>query len=449
MIPAPHPEPGPALAAPDSGVRPGPVRESGAAAAARAVRLTPPRPGPRGSIPPQVERPAPPEVAVSPRIAALGSPAELWREAAGAGTPLIEEIPGDPAHRIVTFLWRDPDPAADVVLVVNKITDAGALDAARMEHVPGTDVWHRSYRLRADWHGTYRIAPRSPGGMGPAAERMLARMTAAGSRVPRADLERWCEAVERAAPDPLNRRPWPGAGSVAALPDAPARDWHGNRGTGRGRVTERRVWSARLGNERPVWTYEPEEEPAGVVLLFDGEAYAPLLRPALDDLIADGALPPLRFVMPSAVDLPTRVRELACDPGFADFAADLLPEGFPPGRVVVAGSSLGGLTAAYCALRDPARFGNAISLSGSFWWPNGPEPEWLTGAVSALPPVPARFRLGLGAQEWALRDATFRMRDALAASGHDVALREYNGGHDYYCWRACLVALLGDLTASW
>lgn len=36
--------------------------------------------------------------------------------------------------------------------------------------------------------------------------------------------------------------------------------------------------------------------------------------------------------------------------------------------IIVGGSSLGGLAAAYCGLRRPDIFGNILSQSGSFWW---------------------------------------------------------------------------------
>ncbi len=43
-----------------------------------------------------------------------------------------------------------------------------------------------------------------------------------------------------------------------------------------------------------------------------------------------------------------------------------------------------------------------------------------------------------------------RMRDALKAAGHDVVrYREFNGGHDYVCWRGTLADALIAIAGAW
>jgi enterochelin esterase-like enzyme len=39
-------------------------------------------------------------------------------------------------------------------------------------------------------------------------------------------------------------------------------------------------------------------------------------------------------------------------------------------------------------------------------------------------------------------DAVRRFRDALVATGHDVNYHEFDGGHDFTCWRETLPAAL-------
>ncbi|MFE7121742.1 alpha/beta hydrolase-fold protein, partial [Streptomyces sp. NPDC057654] len=118
-------------------------------------------------------------------------------------------------------------------------------------------------------------------------------------------------------------------------------------------------------------------------------------------------------------------------------------------RTVLAGQSLGGLMAAHAAVRAPHRFGNALAQSGSFWWPDGPDAEWLTRVIATAEEgrLPVRFHLSAGEQEWVLLPANRRLRDTLREGGHDVRYREFNGGHDYLCWRTelaeGLVHLLG------
>ncbi|MEV0630433.1 alpha/beta hydrolase-fold protein [Nonomuraea wenchangensis] len=82
---------------------------------------------------------------------------------------------------------------------------------------------------------------------------------------------------------------------------------------------------------------------------------------------------------------------------------------------MIAGQSFGGLAAVHAAHRRPDRFAAALSQSGSFWWPNGPEPEWLTGELSR--DAPPRVHLQVGTLEWALRGPTARLRERLGEAG--------------------------------
>jgi enterochelin esterase family protein len=237
-------------------------------------------------------------------------------------------------------------------------------------------------------------------------------------------------------------------------------------GRARGESGVHTMRSANLRNWRRVWTYAPAgyEDLAGlpVVVLLDGEMWGPELGVAtlLDNLIADGLLPPLVALMPDSLDSDTRRDELTCDDRFVDYLArELLPWAagrwpvtHDPSRTVIAGQGLGGLMSAYAALRRPERFGSVLVQSGAFWWPTSAVDstrgdEWLADRIRATRRRPVRFRLSAGLQEWALLPANRRLRDALRAKGYDVNYREINGGHDYVCWRdelaEGLVAMLG------
>ncbi|MFC4908160.1 enterochelin esterase [Actinomadura gamaensis] len=390
--------------------------------------------------PPRLARPSPvPRLAGT--VCVLPAPDDedrFWAEVGRRGTPVVGPDPlGDPGYAAVTFLWRGTSATRAVQVMPNKLGDPSDPSANLMERVPGTNTWHWTLRLRRDWRGTYEFYVDEGGGP--------------GTSTP--EYWRWLRTRRRS--DPSNPRALPGRWdgepvSYAELPDAPrGTDWEPRPDVPRGTVTEHELASERLSGVRRVWLYEP---PGGgrdlpVLVLLDGEHWQPRLGLSnlLDNLIADGRVPPVAAVLPESVDVTTRWNEMACRPEHAAFLAEeLLPWAAAerisitndPARTIVSGQSLGGLAAAHAALTYPQRFGNVLAQSGSFWWPDGPGAEWLTGVIAEVPRRPVRFRLAFGEHEWVLLPAARRLRDTLAAAGYtDTAYHEYNGGHDYLCWR--------------
>lgn len=388
------------------------------------------------------------------RLPAPGETEEFWEAVRSSGTPLVAPDPqGSPDHRAVTFLWRGAPATRAVQVLPNKLGDPREPEGNLMERVPGTDVWHWSLRLRHDWRGTYDFYVDEGGGPGPGT----------------AGYWQWLRSRPRH--DPFNDRTlprrWSGTPvSYAELPAAPGgQDWQPRPGVVRGRVAAHEVPATKLGGgTRRVWLYEPPLGPGHpaelpVLVLLDGEHWQPRLGLAhlLDNLIADGRVPPLVALLPESVDADTRWSEMTCRPEFAGFLADellpwaaaRLPVTDDPARTVVAGQSLGGLSAAHAALSVPGRFGNVLAQSGSFWWPDGPQAQWLTERIARTPRLPVRFRLSFGEQEWVTLPAARRLRQVLAAAGYgDASYREFNGGHDYLCWRTELADGLVDLLAA-
>ena len=408
--------------------------------------------------PPRLPRPHPVPRLAEPAVP-LPGPAgveEFWAGVRRRGTPLIAPDPqGSPAHRAVTFLWRGTPATRAVQVLPNKLADPRSPEDNLMTRAPGTDIWHWTVRLRCDWRGTYDFGVDEGDGPAPG------------------DPDYWPWLRTRRRHDPHNPatlpRRWGGEPlSRAELTTPPAEfPWRRRAGVPHGTVTEHTVPSRHLATARRVWLYAPPATalravpPGGLPLLvlLDGDHWQPRLDVAglLDNLVADGRIPPLAAVLPDAVDAGTRWRELTCRPWFAAFltdellpwAARMLPVTDDPYRTVIAGQSLGGLTAAYTALEAPHRFGNVLAQSGSFWWPEGPSPEWLTSRIADGPRLPVRFRLSFGLQEWVALPAARRLRDTLAAAGYtDAVYREFNGGHDYLCWRTELADGLAALLAG-
>ncbi|GAA3994535.1 alpha/beta hydrolase-fold protein [Streptomyces marokkonensis] len=181
--------------------------------------------------------------------------------------------------------------------------------------------------------------------------------------------------------DPLNPVGAGGDRSIAATPDAPAQPHWPLVGAGTEAVlplprTRIRWSSERLGGRRTVRVH-----PAGgggpVVLLLDGDDWL-YLHPAMaafDSAVASGAVPPVTLVFLPARD---RKAEFGCRPGLWEAVRDeLLPlvaeSGVPAGRdrLVVAGQSLGGLSALYAALEFPGLVSRVAVQSASSWWTPG------------------------------------------------------------------------------
>jgi enterochelin esterase family protein len=390
----------------------------------------------------------------------------------GRTTPLVEPS-GTPGRYRVTFLWRARSADERAVVLINTLTDrdrhAGDIGAHVMTREPGGDVLRLTYELDGDLRASYQILP--------------------CAEVPGTDRDSWLRVMMTALPDPGNPLRVPGShgrnpSSLLELPDAPAQPYRDRRpGVPGGRVHEtaaagRRVWvytppghdasaaevSAPGAPGAPPGPAASEVLAAGrrgggpypVLVLLDGDVWAGRIAPTMDNLIAEGRIPPTVVLLPDAVDRPTRLREMACHEPFVRHLADeLLPWAErewevtgDPGLTVVAGQSFGGLTASYAAFTAPERFGNVLSQSGSYWWSDD-DPEWLTRRYERAPRLPVRFHVEAGRLEWMLLAENRRFAEVLAAKGYEVTLTEYNGGHDPACWLGGLASGLSGLAAGW
>ncbi|MGI5467023.1 enterochelin esterase [Streptomyces sp. CA-132043] len=390
----------------------------------------------------------------------------FWAAAQQAGTPLIEPLPDAPDHRAVTFLWRGEPGTRQVLLVANRLGDREHLAGSLLSRLPGTDIWYLTYRLRDDHRGSYRMAADTGPHRPPTDPR---------------DLQSHLRALTRhAVPDPLNKETlasrWDQTqNSVFALPHAPPQPWAGRRaGIARGRTERHRVTSRALGCDREVWAYLPpggHHDDLPVLVLGDGDMWFGKLdlQDTLDALIADAAVPPFAVLAPHAVDNATRWQELGGRDAYVTFLADEVlpwaatrrPVTADPARTVVAGQSLGGVTALYACLTRPDRFGNALAHSPSLWWRPGlaagipketaAAPPWLLSRYAQAEQRPLRVRLDVGLHEGTMVDQARALHDTLRSLRYDVTLTEFNGGHDYACWRGALADglahLLGDAPA--
>jgi enterochelin esterase-like enzyme len=379
------------------------------------------------------------------RADALG---EFWREVEGAGAPLVEPVEDDAERLLVTFLRRDA--AAERFVAVFPFARVNPLPHL-FERLAGTDLWFRSYRLRRDARFEYLVA----------AEDSLKPFAA---REPSGE-GGWLNDLR---PDPLNPRRFvapaddekpgsePYVGSVVELPGAPPQPYVAERaGIAKGRLELLRM------DGRRVWVYTPPGyrkggRPYHLLVLFDGWQYThDIPTPTiLDNMIADGRLPPAVAVF---VDQKERVKELYLDATFSDFVArELVPwvrgrynVTRSPREAVVGGLSLGGVAAAYTAMRHPEVFGGVLSQSGAFQY-RPEDPERLIRQFTKGGRLPIRFYLEAGLLEVnetpSLLHTNRHLRDVLEAKGYVVTYSEFNGRHDTVCWRG---SLSKGLAALW
>ncbi|MBJ2142023.1 DUF3327 domain-containing protein [Delftia acidovorans] len=409
-----------------------------------------------------LERPA----LESPRLQALAQAIQrgagsgvavdaFWRRVQEEGAPMVEPLPG--GQSLVTFLWRG-QPRAGMQGVRLFGSPAGNHDP--LQHLAGSDVWWASFRMADNARLSYRLAPDVPLIAGSAMEQRRALLATAQR-------------------DPLNPKAFPqppkspqggfidafqGA-SVLELPKAPPQPWVAPRaGVAQGALVQHRLSSRVLGNSRDVWTYRPAggQAPEALLVLFDGNAYAKQVStPTLiDNLMADGLIPPTAVVLVDNASPQARGSELPPNTAFARFLdEELMPWvgeqglGQPAARTVIGGSSFGGLASAYAGLVNARWFGNVLSMSGSFWWsPAGEVPGWVQRRYAQEPRQPVRFYLDAGRYERArggqdgILETNRHLADVLRAKGYEVTQAEHETSHDYLQWQgslACgLVALL-------
>ncbi len=418
--------------------------------------------------------------AESPRITALRQQLDagderallrFWDEMAERGTPLVELIADDPAGRyLLTFLWRGNAETRTVVISSLSWPPGGRAESA-LTRLADTDVWHsRPFTVQPDHRTIYAIVVNDP------EEKLTAHL--------------------HAIPDPLNRHPFAvpqdeehpefvrvfgprGVLSTAVLPKAPAQPWiEVVPDVPKGRVELHRFRSETFGNERRVWVYTPPGydrlDECWLLLAFDGWLYLHVNRTptVLDNLLAAGKIPPTVAVLfDSPETLAVRTQELKFNPALLDcVATELMPWlaahyrfAADPARRIIAGTSLGGLAAAFVALRLPSLFGNVLCQSGCFQFalPGQTEYEHFVRMIAAEPRLPLRFWLDAGRLEGLVAGfvvvedqnpgifvATRHLRTVLEAKGYEVHYREFSGAHDFASWPGTFPEALIALTGS-
>ena len=385
----------------------------------------------------------------SPKISALnnvlkkgGATHDFWLAVEKLGTPLVEETS---EGTVMTFLAR-----GDYNNV--KLIGAPSNNHESLQRLANSDTWYKSFIVPDNTHLSYQIAPDVP----------QPPLTGFARRV----------AIKAVAQvDPYNHYPWSSSGfdkfstkSTITLEGAPKNPMiDSTEIKPKGTFSQFYFTSSTLANTREITIYSPlmtkkNKKDAVLLYIFDAQAYIELvnLPTILDNLMAEGAIPPVITVFISNPDREARARELPANSIFADVLANelipqikqRLPIIIPKEKTVIAGSSYGGLAATTIALRHPEIFGNVISMSGSFWWSPKAQTEndkhFVASEVIAMDKKAVRLFLSAGLFENSrgvgdgILETNRHLRDVLLAKGYDVTHQEYSAGHDYFAWRGII-----------
>lgn len=373
---------------------------------------------------------------------------QFWRDVEAACFPMISEISNETDQCEVTFLWRCEKEVQGVYVRLNRITDKKDVAKGMMTHIPSTDIWVLTLPLPAAWRGSYSFIEIP-------ADLSSAGIAQLGGRF----------SPLAGQPDPFNNASvinLRGYGeSVLSLARAPEqKEWHEKSPVCSGTFTT--SYSFVAGQNRRVRLYLPQEPlstPLGLLVLPDAEKWFDCIRiaGALDVAINTGRIPPMAILGIDNVNEADRMKILGGNRELiSDIAGKLIPqlrEDHPDiiwaGRshTVLAGQSLGGVTALMAALYASEIFGTVISHSPSMWWSphrNTPvmfsekDPSWVSEQVLSRPPKTVRIQVCVGSLEGATVQHVQQLHKHLLTAEVHSELSIYCGGHDYAWWRGAI-----------
>jgi len=364
---------------------------------------------------------------------------------------------------VLTLVWRDPPSGARPSIFAS----LGTIDPKDLSMRPlsRTGVWYQSFRVPVRSRISYGFSALPLPDLSSPAKAWTAYW-----RSIRSDPE---NAHHLDYPkDPDDPKGIPISQSIVELPGAPVQRWSRPARSPPYSEESSQLRSRFLPQKRRVWVCQPpgldlRRARYNLLVVFDGDAYRSMIPTPriVANLVDAGRIRPTVVVLvgngPNA-----REAELGGNPRFVDFLArELWPwlrrrHGLsaPASRVVVAGSSLGGLTAAYAAHRYPQLFGNVLAQSGAFPYPcqdSRGRPTTIMELFAHAPKRSLRFYLDAGSLETvvvrgmplSLLAGVRHLRDVLEAKGYPVVFSEFAGGHDYACWNGTLadglLSLLG------
>ena len=408
---------------------------------------------------------------------AIGS-SRWWNNLAKCEGPFIKSQEGNNCR--VLFIWQDPEGGKDssttssVILNVNGLTNHNTWQPTCLIRHNDSDLWFTYLDINDKWRGSYSFIPIKEHQLP-----QLVKQQSDGSR--NAQRCWWLEVVKQQVVDPLNSEPlivsgW-GLNSPLHLPNAQRElGWHE---WDKGKLANLPIadninftWFAeQLNNQRQCTLFSTATCKAPLVILLDGEKWGADsgMLSVLQYLTNINKLMPAHFLLIPSINSKTRWRELSCsEPFWQSITAQLLPEVASKllqseqsiSEVIVAGQSLGGLSAVYAGIYFPTYFTKVISLSGSFWWPEiermqDPDAYQLKHSdwdkIAPKNSLADRVSNGevsvsglhiyqtVGNAEIQLSIYNALHYEIFKQNGANITYQEVDGGHDWLSWRSSLI----------
>ena len=401
-----------------------------------------------------------------------------WQKIELVGSPFIRRQ--DNQSNQVLFLWQDIvscDNKSDIVKVlldVNSLIDHHSWDPVSLEKVGETDIWFAQIAVPSKWRASY--------GFIPIKKNQLPTIAQKNGENDRENQRKWWLSIaENQTPDRLNKLPritaaW-GISSPLHIPDADVelgwQDWEGGllKLIAVEEIVTIKWHSSQLKNQRDCCFFSTAKGNAPLVILLDGQKWdrdSGTLS-VLQYLTKTEKIAPAHYLLIPSINNKVRGKELGCD---HDFWLAIVNELLPEVDIVldkfkaaisdrlVAGQSLGGLSALYAGLHFPEYFSKVITLSGSFWWPEvermqNPDifklanPEWaskvpknslaeqiLNGRAN-VSHLQIFQTIGLAEKDMCVYNDM--MYQAIKKKGGIIHYDKVCGGHDWLSWRSGLV----------
>lgn len=208
-----------------------------------------------------------------------------------------------------------------------------------------------------------------------------------------------------------------------------------------GTIRDTTLYSPGLGNSRRLAVYIPATtiRDPGLIVVHDGLEFISIagMPTVLDNLIADGAIPPVVAVFIAPVD---RHPEYATDKAdrFTSFVVEtvlpmvrsIMPFSSDPSRNAVMGASDGGNISLYMGMTHPEIFGTVAAFSSNV------EPV-VSDRFASSERLPLRIYIDIGTYDIPmLRPRVAGLRASLTTKGYDYLYAEFHDGHSWSNWKS-------------